>query len=142
MKVFAYPKKRAIARIAQDGVVLLATLWLFIAQPIGAFSYLLAAAGVVVLLWQVVTLHYPREVSLSEQGIAFRAYGRVHRFAWSEVQACRVRKFLVGDRVLVRLAPATAFRGRYWLLESMENYGALVCALEARARCFSPIPAR
>lgn len=111
----------------------LATAWLAFARPFGSFSLVLAGAGLVVLAWQLVTLHYPREVSISEASITFRAYGRVHTFAWSEVRDCRVRRFLVGDRVLVRLLPAGPFCGRYWLLESMENFGALVRALDERS---------
>ena len=44
----------------------------------------------------------------------------------------RVRRFLVKDRVLVRVEPHGALRGRYWIDDRIEGFDALVAAFEAR----------
>ena len=44
----------------------------------------------------------------------------------------RVRRFLVRDRVLVRIVPARPWRGRYWILDRIDRFDELVRALETR----------
>jgi hypothetical protein len=118
----------------QDAWLVGALVLLVAFRPLGAFSFVLAAASGVVLVFQFATLHFPNRVELTDVGVTFGGYGREHRFAWSEVSILAVRRFLTGDRVLVRLGPTSPWRGRYWLMESLENYRELVALLEARAR--------
>jgi hypothetical protein len=40
--------------------------------------------------------------------------------------------------VLVRLEPSSPWRGRYWLVDSIAGFDALVTALEARAPAAAP----
>ena len=94
---------------------------------------LLLLAIPVVLAWGAVSLHFPARVVVDAQGIAFGRYGRLHRFAWSEVERIHVRRFLVRDRVLVRIEPSGgAWRGRYWILDSIDSFDAIVGQITAR----------
>jgi hypothetical protein len=120
-------------RIAQDSVLLLALIVLLIFSPRGPLTVALALGIPVVIGWAVLTLHFPERVETDDEGIAFFAYGRVHRFAWSAIERVRVRRFLVRDRVLVRISPASPWAGRYWLVDSLDNYHDLVKLLERRA---------
>ncbi len=98
----------------------------------------------IVLVWGVVTLHFPSRVETSDDGITFVRYGRAHRFAWRDVRV-RVRRFLVRDRLLVRLEPSGgAARGRYWITDAIDGFEALARELEARAgeRVASPSSVR
>jgi hypothetical protein len=57
----------------------------------------------------------------------------VHRFAWREVRRVKVRRFLLRDRVLVTLEPSGgAWRGRYWLVDSLSEFDRVVHALEQK----------
>ena len=119
-------------RIGEDVVMLLAI-------PLGAWvggtwGTILAAGAAAAIVWAFVTLHFPSRVEMDDEAIRFSAYGRSHVFAWRDVARVHVRRFLVRDRVLVRLAPATAWRGRYWLTDGLAGYDALVAELEKRAR--------
>jgi hypothetical protein len=120
---------------AEDALLVLA--WVaflaFVDVPPSVRALMLAAIPIV-LGWGVATLHFPSSVEMSDNGIAFARYGRVHRFAWSEVKRVRVRRFLVRDRVLVRLEPSTAWRGRYWLTDAMDGFEAVVAQLEELTR--------
>jgi hypothetical protein len=51
---------------------------------------------------------------------------------WRDVKRVHVRRFLVRDRILVRISPAPTWRGRYWLLASIDGFDALVSELESR----------
>jgi hypothetical protein len=82
--------------------------------------------------WSLVTLHVPSRVDIDGAGISFSAYGRAHSFAWSDIRRIRVRRFVVRDRVLVRIEPAGLWRGRYWLMDSLQGFDALVRELEDR----------
>ena len=131
----AYARGRWLVSVVGQDLVLLGVLvWLALARPPGPFPKALAFGIVVTLVWQLVTLHYPSRVEVSEAGVAFFAYGRVHRFGWDHVREWRVRRFLVRDRVLVRVLPSSPFRGRYWILDSIEDFEGLLSALKAPTR--------
>jgi hypothetical protein len=114
----------------------LGVAWLVVAflQEPGPFRTFLLVAIPAAVAWGAATLHFPARVEIDEEGVAFARYGRVHRFAWGALERVRVRRFLVRDRVLVRLDPSPAWRGRYWLVDSIDGFDALVAALEARRR--------
>jgi hypothetical protein len=97
------------------------------------FGAILCAAGAVVLVWGVLTIHFPSKVELDEDAVAFHGYGRSHVYAWRDVTRVRVRRFVTKDRVLVRMAPASPWRGRYWLTDALDGYDELVRELERRA---------
>ena len=103
-------------------------------HPEGALALALAAAIPVTIAWSVLTLHLPSRVVTDDDGIVFSAYGRAHRFAWRDIQRIHVRRFVVRDRVLVRILPSSPLRGRYWLLDSIGGYDAAVRTLEQRGR--------
>ena len=134
-----YSRARGVlAATAQDALLLLviaAVLARRLRTPPGGarWATLLAVGAGLVLLWNVLTLHFPRSVELDDEGVSFGGYGRAHRFRWRDVERLRVRRFLVRDRVLVRLSPAPPWRGRYWLLDGLERFDELVRALEKRA---------
>ena len=120
-------------RVAEGSVLLLALVVLLAFGPRGPLTVALALAIPLVIGWAVLTLHFPERVEMDDQGISFFAYGRVHRFAWSDVEQVRVRRFLVHDRVFVRISPASAWAGRYWLVDTLSNYRDVVKLLERRA---------
>jgi hypothetical protein len=130
---YAYRRVRLYSSVlAQDfllGVVLVA---LAVVRPGGPLAVGLAVAIPLVWLWGIFTLHFPWRVDLTDRGVSFHAYGRVHHFRWADVAELRVRRFLLGDRVLVRVTPAPPWRGRYWVLDGIEGYPELVRALAAR----------
>jgi len=132
---FGYARGRFVTSVlANDLLLALVLLALLIVHPSGKLALVLGIAIPFVLLWGFVTLHFPSRVELDDEGIAFFAYGRAHKFAWRDVERVHVRRFLVRDRVLVRILPTSLLRGRYWLLDSMDGYDALVKALEERSR--------
>jgi hypothetical protein len=120
---------------AEDALLVFA--WLaFLALvdvPAGVRALMLGAIPIV-LLWGIATLHFPASVETSDEGIAFARYGRVHRFAWRDLKRVKVRRFLVRDRVLVRLEPSTAWRGRYWLTDRLDGFDGIVAKLEGLTR--------
>jgi hypothetical protein len=100
----------------------------------GSWGPVFAFAVVVTALWSIGTLHHPSSVELTDEGVWFSAYGRSHAYLWREVAGVHVRRFLIRDRVLVRLAPTRAWRGRYWLTDGLLGYDVLVRELERRAQ--------
>ncbi len=120
--------------VLEDAV--LALLWLvllvLIDLPAGVRATMLAAIPIV-LVWGAVSLHFPSRVEIDDSGVAFARYGRVHRFAWRDVRRIRVRRFMVRDRVLVRIEPSGgAWRGRYWIVDSLPEFDRVLQALEER----------
>jgi len=122
--------------VAQD--VALGVLWLaflVLVDVPGGVRALMLGAIPIVFGWGMVTLHFPARLEIDDDGVRFARYGRTHRFAWKDVERVRVRRFLVKDRVLVRIEPSGgAWRGKYWILESIEGFDGAVGSLEGRGR--------
>jgi hypothetical protein len=129
---YAYPRGLRGPAV-HDAMLVAAWFVILFLGDVAVLRFSLLLATPVVLAWGVVTLHFPSRVDVDDEGVAFFHYRRVHRFAWKDVARVRVRKFLVKDRVLVRLEPSAAWRGRYWIVDSIEGFDALVAAFEARA---------
>jgi hypothetical protein len=129
-----YPRSRAMFALAgQDALLVIALVALALTSPHAKLPIALFFAIPLVIGFGVATLHYPSRVEIDDEAISFARYGRVHRFAWREIERIRVRHFLMKDRVLVRIWPSTALRGRYWILDSMNGFEELVKAIEAHA---------
>jgi len=120
--------------LGNDLVLAAMMLAIVIAHPTGKLALALCAAIPLVFLWGFVTLHFPSRVEIDDRSVTFHAYGRSHRFLWSDVRTVRVRRFLVRDRVLVWLSPSPPWRGRYWLLDSMQGFDALVKSLSSHGQ--------
>jgi hypothetical protein len=136
-----YPRRLYVASVVLQDVVLAAAFALLLStHPGSPFARVFAAAALVVLVWGGLTLHFPSRVVLDGAGISFHRYGRAHWFAWSDVQAVRVRRFLVRDRVLVRILPSPPWRGRYWILDGIERFEELVGKLESRRGRLLEVP--
>jgi hypothetical protein len=99
--------------------------------------WLLAAAGLAVLAFNAITLHFPREIAIDDDGIRFRAYGREHAYAWSSCRV-KVRRFVVRDRLLLRIEDDRGRRHNYWLLSRLADFDGLV--REVTSRASSPAP--
>ncbi len=113
-------------------VVAWAAFFSLVELPAGVRALFLAAIPVV-LGWGIVTLHFPSRVEIDEEGVVFARYGRAHRFAWEDVERVRVRRFLVKDRVFVRIEPSGgAWRGRYWVGDGIAGFDRIVSELEGR----------
>ena len=138
-QVHAYARaRRATALFGQDAVLLLVIALAALGALPPALGRALLFAAPVALLWGIVTLHFPSAVTHDDEALVFHRYGRAHRFAWRDVARVHVRRFLVQDRVMVRVTPAPPWRGRYWILESIGGYDELLRGLQAR----SPVAAR
>jgi hypothetical protein len=116
-----------------DAVLVFAWLVAWFVIDVAAVRVALLAAIPIVLAWGAATLHMPARVDVDDDGVTFHRYGRAHRFAWQDVTRVRVRRFVVRDRVLVRIDPSGPWRGRYWLLDAIDGFDDLVRQLESRS---------
>jgi hypothetical protein len=118
----------------QDLYLVAALAAMLALNPEGALATTLAVAIPLTIVWSALTLHLPSRVLTDDHGVVFSAYGREHRFAWRDIERIYVRRFVVRDRVLVRILPSPPLRGRYWLVDSIGGYDMAVRMLEQRAQ--------
>lgn len=131
MVTYRYSGRRAaFALVGQDVFLVAALVVLAIGSPHAKLSISLLFAIPLVLGFGVATLHHPTRVDVDDEGIAFARYGRVHRFAWREIDRIRVRRFMTRDRVLIRISPSTGLRGRYWIFQSIDRFAELMATIE------------
>jgi hypothetical protein len=130
-RIHTYPKSGWLSSpVSQDVWLVLALMVLLGLHPHGALALALGLAIPLTIAWSLLTLHLPSRVDVDPEAISFSAYGRAHRFPWRDIERIHVRRFLVRDRVLVRIAPSPPWRGRYWLTGSIAGFDELVSALE------------
>jgi hypothetical protein len=127
VSVHAAPRLRCIAEDA-----LLVVMPMLALAASSKWMWLLAASGLVVLAFNAITLHFPREIAIDETGIRFRAYGREHAYAWASCRV-KVRRFVVRDRLLVRIEDERGRRHNYWLLSRLRDFDALTSEISSRA---------
>lgn len=132
--IFSYARRLWM----EDLLLLLALLVVVALRPGGALSTPLAVGIAFALVWGFATLHVPSRIDISPSGVSFSRYGRTHTFVWRDVARVRVRRFLVRDRVLVRLLPSPPWRGRYWVGEGIEGYSEVVRELSAHSENKAP----
>jgi hypothetical protein len=129
-----YPRGLRGAR-APDVVLVGAWIaFLFLPDVPSPVRTLMLVAVPIVLAWGAATLHFPARIEVDDRGVSFARYGRVHRFDWKDVARVKVRRFLVRDRILVRVEPSGVWRGRYWVFDSIGAFDELVRELERRSR--------
>ncbi len=142
--VHTYPLRTRLFHFVGQDALLAAVVLAFVAlRPVDAFARAMLVAIPIALAWSVVTLHWPSRITVDEAGVRFARYGREHAYPWRSIREVRVRRFLVRDRVLVRILPSAPWRGRYWVLDTLEGFDDLIRALEARGALQkeSPTPA-
>ena len=131
---FSYaPSRYYVSLVGQDALLAAVFFVLLGWTPEGhlaAVAVTLRVAIPLVLLWGVLTLHFPAHIEMDDRTLTFRRYGRQHAFDLHQVEFIRVRRFLVNDRVLIRIHPAPSWQGRYWLLRDLEGFDDLVRQLE------------
>lgn len=67
-------------------------------------------------VWETfVSLSNPKEVEIDKNGISFRAYGREHRYLWSDINSFRAKEFISAKKIFLRINKAGFLKGRYWL---------------------------
>lgn len=130
--VHTYPRARYVTAILLQDVVMLLAMVMGLWQS-GPLATALLVAAPAAMLWGVVTLHFPSSVTIDDRAIAFSRYGRTHRFLWRDITSLKVRRFLVRDRVLVRISPSPAWSGRYWIFETIGGYESLISILESKS---------
>jgi len=134
-RVFRYEHARGrLPPFAQDVLLALAfggLVWWHPEGALGALATALRVAIPMVLVWGVITLHFPTWVEIGDAHIAFGRYGRRHRFERDRIERVAVRRFVVRDRVLIRILPSPPWRGRYWLVSGLADFDQLVEMLAA-----------
>lgn len=66
--------------------------------------------------WETfVSLSNPSKVIVDADSITFCAYGKEHRYLWSEITRFKVKEFTGARKLFVRINEAGIFRGRYWI---------------------------
>lgn len=69
-----------------------------------------------------VSLNQPSKITDDGKTITFYGYGRTHTYTWKKLNFLKIKKFMMSDKVLVRISEKNKSRGRYWLsLGSLEN---------------------
>lgn len=67
-------------------------------------------------VWETfISLSNPSKVIVDADSITFCAYGREHRYLWSEIERFKVKEFTGARKLFVRINQAGILRGRYWV---------------------------
>lgn len=119
MRVYEYDPTVYKRKVTVTGVFCaLILLYSIYSLFFGDNMLLWIGAGIVSLytVWETfISLSNPGKVVIDAESITFCAYGREHRYLWSEIERFRVKEFTGARKLFVRINNASIFKGRYWV---------------------------
>lgn len=71
-----------------------------------------------------ITVSNPQEVVIEEDAISFSAYGKTHRYLFSEITSLRVKELDLHKKLYLRINEGSLTKGRYWIVCKNMNDGA------------------
>ena len=116
---YSYLKRYFFIEVTLTGIVCLAAL---LVCPYLAYRGIVPGIMIVLMVpaayqvWNTfVAIANPQTVEIDDEAIAFSAWGRTDRYAWTDVTSFRVREFPSAGKIYIRINNSGLLRGRYWL---------------------------
>ena len=79
------------------------------------------------LFCSLLAMNQPRLITDDGEKITFYGCFQKHEYKWSEINFLRIRKFIMTDRIFVRIGKDRVMGGRYWLdTDSLPGFGELL----------------
>ncbi len=93
----------------------------------GMINQLILVAVPILLLSSLVAMNQPKRITDDGETIIFHGFFQKHDYHWSEITFLRIRRFIMTDRVYIRIGNDRFWRGRYWLdTDSLSSSGELL----------------
>lgn len=93
----------------------------------GLLQQLVITIVPLLLISSLVAMNQPRLITDDGETLTFYGFFQKHEYKWSEVQNLRIRRFIMTDKVLVRIGKDRLLAGRYWLdIDSLRGSGELL----------------
>ncbi len=67
------------------------------------------------LLSSLAAMNQPHRITDDDEKITLYGFFQKHKYTWAEIEFLRIRRFIMTDRVLVRIGKERVLGGRYWL---------------------------
>ncbi|MCI8566206.1 MAG: hypothetical protein HFI39_07845 [Lachnospiraceae bacterium] len=119
MRVYEYDSAVYSRKVTTTGVFCaLILLYSVYSLFFGNNMILWIGAGIISFytVWETfISLSNPSKVIVDADSITFCAYGREHRYLWSEIERFKVKEFTGARKLFVRINKAGILRGRYWV---------------------------
>jgi hypothetical protein len=72
-------------------------------------------------------MNQPRRITDDGEIVTFYGLFQKHEYRWDEINYLRIRRFIMSDRVYVRIGKERVMGGRYWLdTDSLPGSGNLL----------------
>ncbi|HWQ80182.1 MAG TPA: hypothetical protein VN381_15250 [Anaerovoracaceae bacterium] len=79
------------------------------------------------LISSLIAMSQPRLITDDGETLTFYGFFQKHAYKWSEIRNLRIRRFIMSDKVLVRIGKDRLLAGRYWLdTDSLEGCSELL----------------
>jgi hypothetical protein len=81
----------------------------------------------ILLISSLIAMNQPHLITDDGEILTFYGFFQRHEYKWSEIQFLRIRRFIMSDKVLVRIGKERLLGGRYWIdTGSLQGSGELL----------------
>lgn len=138
MKTYRIAASRVwINAVAGNFLLALMLVWAIYARLQGRNDleiWLLLVALPIILISAFFGNHQPTEIEVTPESITFAGLGRRYTYEWKALKYLHVKRFFLGDRLLVHVGEWRLFSGRYWIPTHMEGHKELIAFLQAKEK--------
>lgn len=76
----------------------------------------------VLLFSSLIAMNHPIKIVDDGKKLTFYGFYQQHEYNWSEIDYLRIRKFMMSDRIFLRIGKERVMGGRYWIdVDSMQG---------------------
>ncbi|MCR5096960.1 MAG: hypothetical protein K6A70_09570 [Erysipelotrichaceae bacterium] len=120
MKQYIYKKKFYNVRVVYTGYFVVFIFILTMYAMFTTCNYLWSVVAIVCVYQFIntfVSLANPQEVDIDDKYIAFKGFGKEHKYYFTDIKDFRVKEMATSKKIYLRINKDdfSLFRGRYWI---------------------------
>lgn len=119
MKVYSYKMGYFLISVLGPNILMIAVLIWGINDRLQGNSSLLNQFIIMVIPFLLINAlgasNHPYRVTDDGEKLIFHGFLLKHSYFWSDITFLRIRRFLMTDRILIRIGKQGLLRGRYWI---------------------------
>lgn len=119
MKTYTYnPQRYFLAVIAPIILMSVIIIWAInglLSEQSNSLHMISVIVVPIILLSSVFGANKPKDIVISNKGLEFKGFGRVHIYDYEDIYSVKIKEYMFIDKVYIRINNGKLLRGRYWV---------------------------
>lgn len=117
--------------LLMSGLLIWAVYGVIMEEPLGIYQLILVAMPLL-LLSSLIGLHNPSSITVTDEFIIFKGFGRKHQYKWKEVEELTLKDYGYVGKAFIKIGKYQLLGGRYWVSSKLEGYKELLGILQSQ----------